>query len=362
MGPELDTNPARVTGEGTDSYDGEAQTAAPLLRVVLDGPLSASLGRHLLLGSYGGGGKLYATDAGRLADEIVQHAALSWALRGKMATLRLGGQYYEAFLREPSACGGGRRPCPPRRDFRNGRAEATLALLRDMTRGVLTLGYSRLVFKPAPLYSYHGLRLRLGLRRAWHTGPADAGAEWGIGATYAAALRLFGSPIQVAVACPGSSTLDCSAEGDVSRRDVNHRARLDLDYLGAASARLFYSLEMNRSKSYGETYLRQMIGLQFTVALPASFFLTAQGVLQLSRFSDPLFSAVAQQGFVDIDAENRSRLLIHLAWDVSSHWSLSMRYALYLNESGSNSQGQTLPGFFRQTLFFGLRFEYDSDA
>jgi hypothetical protein len=39
---------------------------------------------------------------------------------------------------------------------------------------------------------------------------------------------------------------------------------------------------------------------------------------------------------------------------------VSFRYAVYVSESGTNSEGQSLPGFLRQTVFFSVRYEYDS--
>lgn len=374
LGPELDTNPARVTGRDTlrddgsveihQSYDGSGQVAAPLLRAVGRAAISWQKGRHLLGASYGGGGKLYFGEVGRLSDELVQHASLLWGVQlRKGALLRLDGGYYDAFLRQPAGCNRPGLPCPPQRDFRTGQAGAAVELSAQWLRALFKLGYFGLEFKPDGEYSYQGPVLGLSLRRVFNTGRGDATAEWSLGASYVGTLRAFGGGAQVPAPCSqASGSFECTTEGDANRRDLNHVARVDLDYLASAAGGLFYSLEINRSNSFGESYLRHAIGLKFTAPLPFRLFLTAQVVLQLSSFGDALFSRVATQSFADIDSENRSRLLLHIARDIGKHWSIALRYALYVNESGTTSTGVALPGFFRQTVFLGVRFEYDSDG
>lgn len=347
LGPELDTNPGRLSGRDT-------QVNAPLLRVVTRAELSWQHERHFLAAMLGGAGKLYLTEEGRLADELVQQASAEWRLRLRSGTfLRLDGGYYDAFLR-PGAV------FP--RDFRTGRAAAALELVALRLRGVLKLGYSGLEFKPDAQYSYHGLFLGLSLQRALTSGRGDATAEWTLGAGYRAMLRIFGGLAQIAAPCSASGSFDCTKDGDTARRDINHVAHIDLDYLGDATGSLSYSLELNRSNGLGESYLRHAISLKFTAPLPLALFLTAQVVLQLSQFGDALFSKVATQSFADTDSENRSRLLLYLSRDFSKHWSVALRYSLYVNESGTTSSGVALPGFFRQTVFLGVRFEYDSDG
>lgn len=364
LGPELDTNPARVTDEDEDSYGGSSQTAAPLLRLVAGSDLRWSVGRHRLAASVGGGGKLHLTDDGRLSDEIVGQGSLAWTVLGERVGWRLEGQYYDVSLRQPVDaidCGGPRPPCPPPRDFRIGLASTSLLIGRGSTRGTLTVGYSGLEFKRDRSFSHHGLRLGAELRQGLRSGRGDATTDWGLGARYFATVRFFGGLGAVAARCPNRDEFDCAEPGDFDRRDMNHQASLSLDYLGGAAARLFYTVEINRSNSFGESYIRHAIGMQFTSPLVLGVFMTARLVIQLSNFDDPLFSQLAQQASVNIDVENRSRLLLHFGRDISRRWALSLRYELYLNESGTNDLGGTLPGFLRQTIFFGVRFEYDSE-
>ena len=101
-----------------------------------------------------------------------------------------------------------------------------------------------------------------------------------------------------------------------------------------------------------KSYVRHVLGLRFTAELVWKIFLTAQGVLQLSRFPDELFGQVSTQSFVNIDQENRSRLILHFGREIDDHWSVGARYSVYVNESAATSGGETIPSFFRQTIFF----------
>jgi hypothetical protein len=343
-----------------ESYDGSRQTAATLMRFVGATTLRYIRSRVAFRGRYGAGAKVYFADSGRLADELVQLASAGLQLRWGKRMIQLSGNYYDAFLRQPADCGAAEQPpCPLPRDFRIGEASLGLAGVALGMRAQLSLGYQRLEFKPDGAFSYHAPVANLQIRRALYSGE-DNEVEWGIRFSYRVALRGFGGKAQLPAPCSDPQKLDCIIESGEARRDFFQSMRIELDYLGSAEANLFYSLDINDSNSYGESYLRHAVGLQFTASLFFGLFMTATAVLQLSSFSDPLFASLTTQGLVDIDLENRSRLLIHLARDVWRGWSVSFRYAVYVSESGTNSEGQSLPGFLRQTVFFSVRYEYDS--
>ncbi|PIE19705.1 MAG: hypothetical protein CSA65_01195 [Proteobacteria bacterium] len=319
LGPELDTNPARVTDEDQDSYDGASQTAAPLFRLVTSSDLVWTRGSHRLVAALGGGGKLHLTDDGRLSDELVGHGSLAWTVFGAVVGWRLEGQYYDVFLRQPVEaldCGGLRAPCPPPRDFRSGRVSTSLLIGRGATRGTLSVGYTGLEFKRDRAFSHHGFRLGVQLWQGFRVGRGDAITDWGLVARYVATARFFGGLGAVAAPCADRDAFDCVELGDFGRRDLNHQASFALDYLGGAAARLFYTLEINRSNSVGESYTRHAIGMQFTAPLVLGVFMTARLVIQLSSFDDALFSEQVQQASVNIDIENRSRLLLHFGFGV----------------------------------------------
>ncbi|MBW2730754.1 MAG: hypothetical protein JRH20_00085 [Deltaproteobacteria bacterium] len=361
LGPELDTNPARVTGDDLDqSYAGSRQTAAPLLRVVGHGELSLRLGKHLFTLGYGGGGKLYLSDVGRLADELVQLARAGWNARlSPSVAFGVVGRYYDAFLREPEDCNTPEIPCPPRRDFRSfdGGLELGVMALPGL-RALARVGYSGLEFKPTAAFSFHSGFLGLELRGDTSTGLGDAIVDWSISASYRAAARRFGGLAQIPAPCGDAGSDECAIDSEEQRWDLSHRMRLEGGYLGAAELRLWYAVDINRSNSFGESFLRHGVGIRYTTVLVWDVYLTVTGVLQFSRFADPLYARLASQAFVDIEAENRSRLVLHLGRDLGAGWSVSLRHSLYVNESATTSEGRPLPGFLRQTLFCGLRYEY----
>lgn len=136
--------------------------------------------------------------------------------------------------------------------------------------------------------------------------------------------------------------------------------RAEVAYLGNADVAIWYGLEINQSNSYGWGYARHIVGIRFTTRLVWEVFLTVKGVLQFSRFNDPL--TINLQSPEEIDSENRSRLAIQLSRELSQRWSVVLRNGIYLNESSDKErrvQGQAyLQPYFRLTLFAGVRFEY----
>ncbi|MCC6747426.1 MAG: hypothetical protein IT371_07200 [Deltaproteobacteria bacterium] len=355
-GPELDSNPRRLPQQGADSAQ-----SAPLLRVTASGRAQVPLGDRFRLGAQlNGGGKVFFTEAGRPADEAVAGGQLEVTSRVRRAlALAAAGSYYDAFQRQSE------------RDFRTGSAFLRLHLSHpaSATSGMLQLGYLGLRYKPVPDYSFHGLVGGVALTRELSSGREDEVVNWRLGVSYAATLRDYDGPlIGVRERCdpaPGALML-CNYPKEGSRYDVGQVLRAEVSYLGNAAATLWYSAELNHSNSYGESFVRQVLGLKFTTHLPWGLFFTVKGALQFSRFRDPyLTSQVATQTFVSIDDENRSNLVLHVGRDLWARWSVGLRYNLYVNESvssGSPAAAATtrLPGFLRHTLFVGLRFEYES--
>jgi hypothetical protein len=369
-GPELDTNAYRVNEAAAgESSCVPVQTpggttlqclvTAPLFRISASAGLRARLGgRHLLALDYGGGGKVFFTGEARQADELVQLASGGWGMAfARRGALWLGGSYYDAFQRTST------------RDFRTGTAGAQVAIdgLPARLRATFDLGYRGLAYKPLPEYSFHGLVAGAGLGWRGTSGPEVAPNDWEVRAGYTASLRFFDGDV---IAAPERcSSFPCNEVG-TARRDLHQQLRFEATYLGTASAGLFYSLELNRSNSYGETFTRHALGLRFTTPLVWGLFLTAKASLLLSRYQDPyLISQVSTQSFVSIDEENRSSLVTQIAKELTERWSLILRWSLYVNASPLSQSESATPsnlaastmtptGFLRQTVFLGARFEY----
>jgi len=352
-GPELDSNALRVNQPQTT--DLAAPAAAALFR--LSGSAGVKLRlfeRHLVALDYGGGAKIFVMDEGRPADELVQYASAGWGLPVGASALLVSGSYYDAFLRSST------------RDFRMGAAGVQLAMgrLPAGLRATFDLGYRGLAYKPLPDYGFHALAGGLGVSWRGSSGPEHALVEWELRAAYLAGLRFFAGPvISLPERCGSGSEFPCAE--DAARRDLHHQLRLEARYLGSASGGLTYSLEVNRSNSYGESFVRHALGLRFTASMAWGLFLTAKATLQLSRFQDPfLISQVSTVSFASVDDENRSNLLVQLSKELSDRWAINLRWSLYVNESSTSGDAPAalLPagGFLRHTLFLGVRFEYGS--
>jgi hypothetical protein len=346
LGPELDTNSTRVTSP-------QEYVASGLMRMTGSGALRLRTPHHLLVLDAGGGGKVFWRNAARAADELVYHGDLAWGIRAAKSTVWLGSTLYDAYQREST------------RDFRSEGLTVQYSIDGPASTHVgLLAAYRGLQYKPDSRYSFHGPGGGVSFDWRLASGRGDAVVDWTLRLQYMAASRFFsGQAIAVPGRCTGLTVL-CTEEA--ARQDLNHQVRAEVQYLGNADASLFYSAEINRSNSYGETYHRHALGLKFTTSLFAGVFLTAKGVLQLSRFRDPyLISEVSNISFASIDDENRSSLVLQLARDVAEHWTINLRYSLFVNESSSQTQASQqdplaipIGSFLRQTVFFGVRFEY----
>ena len=380
-GPELDTNAHRVQPivvpcpPGSTCVSGRCMTTgnvptgetcitspedplmAGLLRITATLRYSLRLGeRHAFSVGYGGGGKVFLGDDAREADELVHRGNLGWASQlPRGGVLSVEGSFYDAYQRESI------------RDFRTGAGLARLTL--GERRGGLavstSVGYRALEYKPIHDYDFHGPLAGMELASSLQSGDVDDQVDWGLHLSYWVGLRQFSGVAEgVPLPCPDRPNDLCNQPTTSGREDLNHLVRAEVGYLGNADASLWYTLEVNRSNSHGETFSRHIIGLRFTAPLVWGIFFTTKGVLQFSRFRDPyLISRIPNETFVTIEDENRSRLVLQLARDLTSFLSLNLRYSLYVNESvtqAATDMAVRIPDFRRQTLFLGLRVEYSS--
>ena len=343
-GPEYDSNALR----GLRSVTTANAVDSALLRLVIDGRASLRLARHLIDLSYGLGAKVFLREAAEDADELVQRAAMLWRWPTESRwSIALAASYYDAFQRRSL------------RDFRTGSASLGLARTASLGSAGLELGYQGLEFKPLTAYSYQGIFSRL--RLVWiPTIDRLRLLRWAVNLAYTFAYRDYRGLRQRLVECTDNQQALCSEPGFKTRRDFDHLIRLGVRYVGEATLSIWYAVERNHSNSAGEGYLRQVVGLRFTTPMFWGLYLTAKGVLQLSRYDEPFFvSPLSTQGLASIDDENRSTLIVHLSRDLSSWLSLSLRYSLYLNESQAAVDRSVATEFRRHLLFCGLRFHYE---
>ena len=350
-GPELDTNATRL--QQTVSAN-EAPVQSGLMRFVAGGNVTLRPGlNHLLVFAYGGGAKVFLSEAARSADEVVQQGDLSWMVKLPPGTLSLSGNYYDAIQRGSL------------RDFRTGGGILQFAVdqLVRMTKAALHVGYRGLQYKPDTNYSFNGLQG--GLALGWNptSERGDAAADWNLSLSYTISPRFYNGEVVLPSGQCGPGSLNSFCIGNSKRQDMNHLFRTEINYLGDISGSVWYAAEINRSNSYGETFTRHVVGIKFTSHLAWDVFLTAKGAIQLSRFRDPfLTSVVSNLSLISIDEENRSSLMAQLARDLSDRWAINLRYSRYVNESSSATETGSVTKesaeFLRHTLFLGARFEY----
>ena len=273
--------------------------------------------------------------------------------------LWVNGSYYDAFQQLSE------------RDFRTGYGglRFTMNHTPPSMEASFHLGYRGLQYKPLETYDFQGPMGGAAIKWALTSGDDDYQVDWTLGLSYTAAFRSYtGMLMGLREECPpdgeGSPSEVCIYPKETAREDLNMVARAEVNYLGNADATLWYAVEINTSNSFGETYVRHAVGLKFTAPLLWGVFFSAKGVLQIADMLDPYSRPVIQNlTFVNIEEENRSRLVVQFSRDLVKRWSLNLRYSLFVNESTSmdvNSGDKEKPTFLRQTLYLGVRFEYEN--
>lgn len=366
LGPEWDSNATRLQQTG----EGEGPISSGLLRLTADARLRyAFLNRHLLSLGYQGGVKWFWNSAASVANEMVHHGEAGWSIRLPSGILGIDGSYYDAIQQESL------------RDFRTetGSVQFVTNPIASRLTPAFLLGYRGLQYKPDDQYDFHSVQG--GVAFAWklNSGQGYMAKDWLLHLAYTAALRFY-QGLVLALPSRCLHLLEVCTENS-KRQDFNHQIRTEIHYLGDADASLWYLAEVNQSNSYGEALVRHALGLKFTTSLVWNIFFSAKLAIQLSRFRDPyLFSQLSSQSFLSIDDENRSNLIVQLARDILPGLSINLRYSLYVNESSSSTSTGAIQSqqsdvetnsvnspeygwfamrFLRQTIFLGIRVEYE---
>ena len=338
LGPEYDSNATRVS-ELADPR------GSSLMRMELDGTLGLQLSSDDLLRlNYGAGGKVFFSEP--TANEFVQRANLNlqhhWREDASRMSASVAAYYYDAFQDLST------------RDFRQG--GGTLRwMYRSLPGAWQTLAqvdYRYLQFKPDPRFNFHGPRVTIRFDKTLSRAVPSGGAQWRVGGSYGIALRTYEGD-----ALPNPEFFNAAT---ASRLDIDQLPSVHVDYAGDVLFSVWYGLNINSSNSYGESFTRHLVGMNFTAPVFWEIYLSARGVIQLSHFWDNLFGQLPDLTFADMDNENRSSLIVYLARDLTSFMTLSCRYRLHLAETASTADGQRIPGFLRQTFYFGIKFRYEN--
>lgn len=352
-GPEYDSNALRVAQDARSSLVG-----SPLLRASGDLAFELDTARHALALGYSGGAKLFLRGAAAAAHEYVHRATLgtSWHL----SPVRIGvqGSYYEVFQ-------------PPQDDpaLRALQRDLRLAtgLLRSSSRQhglwpalVVDLGYQAMHFKPDDDFDFHGPLGSASARWGRIAGEGAGASVWTFAVTFTLGRRWFNG---LRTVCARASEGGCFHDLRARRADWDQLLWLQLGYEGPATALWWYGIELNGSNSDDQRYVRHIVGMRFTVPLIWSLYASAESVLQVSNFRRSVALEPTNQPFNPLlDEENRSRLSAYVGRELGRRWAVVARWTVYVNESIAATRALTRLGFFRQTLFAGLRYTFDSEA
>jgi hypothetical protein len=156
---------------------------------------------------------------------------------------------------------------------------------------------------------------------------------------------------------PGDAT--CLFVGATGRVDANHLVGAEMVFTTRQIWSLRYEFELNRSNSFGYSFLRHRAEAKFASEIGRSgLFVVATGTLLFHRFADPFLVArnIVQQNFVSVEDENRNGLALSLIKDIGQRLSIESRYAFYTNEIASDS-----PRFRRHTVYAGIIWRWDSE-
>lgn len=274
------------------------------------------------------------------------------------ALLGLRVVYYDAINVRPF--GEGTDPVDGR-SFRTTEAMASLGLPSETEhRFTVQAGFRDFVYKPDSDFDWQGEQLGLRYTTMFWRGDPDRDADAAsvdVRASYLLGNRRYQGPA-FRNACPGAQMADpsCFVPTENSRHDLHHSLGLAGTYTGRNIYSLAYGAQIVDTNSYGQASVRQRIEASLTSEIPGSIFLTGSAIVRINTFVDPLLLArdVQSQTFVSIEDENRNSLSLHLARDLTDHWAVESRFAIYSNEFSTQEFR-----FRRQTAYLGLLYRSD---
>lgn len=352
-GPEYDSNALRVAQDDT-----AVLLPAPLLRCSTDLGFELNAGRQALALGYSGGAKLFLRGGPiSAAHEHVHRATLGASWHLGPARLGVQGSYYDVF--QP------RQDDPAltalQRDLRlaTGLLRASTGQRRAWPALIVDVGYQTMHFKPDADFDFHGPLGSASARWQLYAGEGAGASAWTLGATFTLGRRWFSG---LRTVCARTNQGGCFNDLRARRADWDQLLWFQLGYEGPATALWWYGVELNGSNSDDQRYVRHIVGMRFTVPLVWALYASAESVLQVSSFRRSAALESTNQPFNPLlDEENRSRLSAYVGRELGPRWALVARWTVYVNESIAATTALTRLGFFRQTVFAGVRYAFDSE-
>ena len=348
LGVEYDTNAHRT--EIVNGGDNPPLVASALERLVLAGTLSDVIadGQIITLGATAAG-KIYDAPAAADEDVAIAQSSLAWAKAlSPRATLTLAGAYYEAFQAQPQNA----LDAAEQRDFRSLAPTAQLGWIPAPGFELSLIGgYRWFVFKPDRDDDFNAPTAAAELR--WSRPAGDEEADWEASAGAAYEHRDFGGPALV-IECPPIVFVGLACSGPDQRHDQFVMTHIDLQRTGHVLLGVGYAFHYNRSNSYGETVMRQLVNARFAAPLPGGLTLAARGELLYAHYPQgiPIGTVAVGNSFSSVESiedENRSSVRVDLSRDLTERLRLVARYTFYVNELGNPSIS-----YLRQTILLSV--------
>lgn len=355
LGPEYDSNANRAETIGDKAAGAALPIPSFLLRTTAFGSLRWTAGPSTLRASADLGGKLFFAGPAMPEDVAVAQGALDEQLRlGRHLVLGAGGDYYDAIQPRdcpPARFGNGDQQLSPsvgdtscHRDFRAGGGRGQVALLLGDVDLSLGLGGRAFRWKPDDELSFDGASASAALGLHLRSGEVDDEAEWDLLASARAELRDYHGPKLSSASDPGSDAAP-------RRRDLDAVGTVSLTYVGKLLAGAAYSLDWDRSSSYGQSYLRHLVSLKVAADLGWKLVATFKAQLTFTGYAQPAAITTGALVAVTIEDESRDAFIVDLERPLGGGASLSARYSAYRN-GVSNA---TLD-YLRQVVYLGLSY------
>jgi hypothetical protein len=357
LGPEYDSNANRaeiVQG----AMDADMPTGSFLVRTTGRGQLVWRSGRNLLRGSALLGGKIFFSPDVQDQNTLVAQAGLEDRIQLHDAVqLSFGGDYYEAHQQTViTTCSV--RSCDRHRDFRSGTVATRLFFAGDGGQFALGGGYRGFQWKPDAAFDFHAALFDAGTFARFNVGPADREHELDLSAGYRMERRFYNGVAEQNNCPPGMLSDTCIGNTGRGRADWFHEGTIDFTWVSKVLVGVGYALQFNRSNSFGQSLLRNIVTLKFSARLPWQLYVTLKGQLLINKYLDPVLldRQVATQTFVSIEDENRNAVLVDVERPIGKTGvAVSARYSLYTNELS-----QAPVQFMRHVVYLGVSYKIAS--
>ncbi len=335
LGPEFDSNANRAEVLNLQQ-GGPTPVASFLVAGAADGSLLLAGEKNLLRLRLHAGGKLFFAEAATPQDVAVVHGSVDDALHLGRVTLGIAGEYYDAWQwidckdSSDSSC---------HRDFRSLEARPSLAVRAGPFALTAGAGGRLFTWKPDEAFSFAAPHVFGAIALRWTSG-SDGENEWTLSTSGRMEWRYYVGPALVAADDPGSAL-------EPRRFDRDLFWTVGLNFAGDLLGGAFYSLDDDRSNSFGQSFLRHIVGFSLGFELPGQVVATLRAQLVFANYPQGQVVLTGEGAPRSIEDENRNAVLVDLARSVG-RFTFFLRYSLF-----QNGVSNALVSYERHLVYLG---------